>query len=66
MENLKKWTFNVSMGDCGMLTKQGERDLYFLAKRLKTKFPQLFHQDYSPTLYQVMGELQSSIRFLGP
>lgn len=53
VENLKKWTFNATMADAGMLTQQGERDLHFLAQRIKTRFPELFKQDYSPGLYQV-------------
>lgn len=53
MDNLRKWSFNVTMADAETLTKQGERDLYFLAKRIKTKFPELFKHDYIPNMFHV-------------
>ncbi|KAK6624155.1 hypothetical protein RUM44_011013 [Polyplax serrata] len=52
LNSLKAWTFNVKMTDANLLTKQGRSDLYFMAKRLRTKYPSLFQQGYSPNLFK--------------
>lgn len=36
-----------------MLSRQGKADMYYLAKRYRSRFPQLFSQGYSQNLFQV-------------
>ncbi|EEB16594.1 multiple inositol polyphosphate phosphatase 1 precursor, putative [Pediculus humanus corporis] len=52
INTLKSWSFNVKMSDANLLTKQGYSDLYFLAKRLKTKYQSFFQKGYSPNLFR--------------
>lgn len=53
LDRLRGWTLNVSMTDAKMLTAQGRSDMYFLAKRFRTRYPSLFTQGYSQNRFVV-------------
>ena len=53
LENLRRWSFNVTEDQSDILTPQGREDLFLLGRRIKTDFPDLLNWAYTPERYQV-------------
>uniref|UniRef100_A0A1B6DXK1 Multiple inositol polyphosphate phosphatase 1 n=2 Tax=Clastoptera arizonana TaxID=38151 RepID=A0A1B6DXK1_9HEMI len=47
LENLKTWRFTLTSSDADLLAPQGYSDFLFLAKRMKTQFPDILGTSYS-------------------
>lgn len=57
LENLKRWSLNITEAQGDNLSPQGYEDLYLLARRIKADFPDLLKWSYSQDLYQVSYQL---------
>ncbi|GAB6020262.1 hypothetical protein CHUAL_002980 [Chamberlinius hualienensis] len=49
---LKSWKMNFNGSMTNMLHPEGQLEAHAIAKRLRNKFPELFSQSYSPSIYQ--------------
>lgn len=52
LENLKRWSINITEDQSDTLTQQGHEDLFLLAKRIKTDFPEVLDWSYSQDRYE--------------
>uniref|UniRef100_A0A1B6CN88 Multiple inositol polyphosphate phosphatase 1 n=1 Tax=Clastoptera arizonana TaxID=38151 RepID=A0A1B6CN88_9HEMI len=53
LENLKTWRFTLTSSDADLLAPQGYSDFLFLAKRMKTQFPDILGTSYSADKFVV-------------
>lgn len=52
LENLKRWSINITEDSSDTLAPQGHEDLFLLARRIKTDFPDLLSWTYSQDRYK--------------
>lgn len=69
LQNLKDWKFELQLNESNMLTSQGYEDMFSLAERLKSRFPDFFLGGFSSQRFLVQQTNskrteQSAITFL--
>jgi hypothetical protein len=56
-QNLQQWQFNFSPQEEDQISQQGKEDMNLFARRVRTRFEDLFGQEYSEQSYLVSSVL---------
>ena len=62
-QNLQQWQFNFNLQEEDQISQQGKEDMNLFARRVRTKFEELFGAEYSEQNFVVSARHESSVLF---